>query len=85
MSFVVATVWLAAFGQLGVAATFTVNSVGDTGDSNIGDGICADGTGNCTLRAAIEEANAFIGEDLIAFDIAGVGLHTIVPLRNFQR
>src|SRR5947207_357778 len=37
--------------------TFTVNSLGDTTDAAPGDGMCDDGTGNCTLRAAITEAN----------------------------
>jgi CSLREA domain-containing protein len=35
-----------------------VGSSGDGGDSNPGDGVCDDGAGNCTLRAAIQEANA---------------------------
>lgn len=33
-------------------------STGNGGDSNVGDGICDNGSGQCTLRAAIEEANA---------------------------
>lgn len=78
-SFVIVAVLIAAFGRPGVAATFTVHSVGDAGDSNIGDGTCDDGLGNCTLRAAIEEANASVGEDLIAFNIPGAGPHTIGP------
>ena len=45
--------------------TFTVNSSGDTSDANPGDGICHDGAGACTLRAAIEEANANVGADTI--------------------
>ncbi len=36
---------------------FFVNSPLDTPDANIGDGICADASGQCTLRAAIEESN----------------------------
>ncbi|MCW5979261.1 MAG: CSLREA domain-containing protein [Bryobacteraceae bacterium] len=40
------------------AATFTVNSFADAGDSNPGNGICSAGRAGCTLRAAIEEANA---------------------------
>ena len=40
------------------AATITVTSTIDAVDTNPGDGVCADGTGNCTLRAAIMEANA---------------------------
>ncbi len=50
------------------AATFTVNSTGDGGDSNTGDGICNDGTGACTLRAAIQQANA-AGGDTINFSL----------------
>jgi CSLREA domain-containing protein len=60
-------------------ATFTVDSVLDTGDSSPGDGVCDDGGGNCTLRAAIEEANALAGADRIHFDIPGGGPHTFVP------
>ncbi|MCP4418595.1 MAG: CSLREA domain-containing protein, partial [Chloroflexi bacterium] len=60
-------------------STFTVNSTGDAGDANIGDGICADSGGNCTLRAAIEEANDTVATDTIAFNIPGTGPHTIQP------
>jgi CSLREA domain-containing protein len=38
--------------------SFTVNSLGDTSDANLSDGLCNDGTGKCTLRAAIEQTNA---------------------------
>ena len=38
------------------AATIAVTSTGDAHDANTGDGTCDDGTGNCTLRAAIEQA-----------------------------
>ena len=62
------------------AATFTVNSVADTPDAVAGDGLCDDGTGGCTLRAAIEESNASVGVlDTIAFAIPGSGPHTISP------
>lgn len=37
----------------------------DTGDASPGDGVCADTTGFCSLRAAIEEANALPGHDRI--------------------
>ena len=60
-------------------ATFTVDSTGDQADATPGDGVCA-GSGGCTLRAAIEEANAFAGADVIAFDIPGKGVHKIAPL-----
>jgi CSLREA domain-containing protein len=59
------------------AATFVVNSTSDTADANVGDGVCADASGGCTLRAAIQEANAAAGTDTINFQI-GSGLKTIV-------
>lgn len=37
----------------------------DAGDSNPGDGICLDANGICSLRAAVEEANALPGPDVI--------------------
>ncbi len=42
------------------AASFTVNSTIDAVDANPGDGSCDDGAGNCTLRAAIMEANTLV-------------------------
>ena len=47
------------------AATFTVNNTTDTVDANPGDGLCANHSGACTLRAAIQEANAISGADRI--------------------
>ena len=46
--------------------TFVVNTTNDTIDANPGDGICADSTGHCSLRAAIMEANATFGADTIS-------------------
>lgn len=54
-----------------LAATITVDSLGDTSDATPGDGLCDDGTGVCTLRAAIQEANADLGADTIGFGVAG--------------
>ncbi len=48
-----------------LAAPFTVNNNGDASDSNPGDAVCATAAGTCTLRAAIEEANARAGADTI--------------------
>ncbi|MBI3422514.1 MAG: putative Ig domain-containing protein, partial [Acidobacteria bacterium] len=39
-------------------ASFTVNSLDDTPDAAPGNGACADANGQCTLRAALLEANA---------------------------
>ncbi len=49
----------------------TVDSKTDGADSNVGDNICDDGSGNCTLRAAIEESNATAGTQTINFNITG--------------
>ena len=68
---------VASTGQLS-AATFTVDSTGDGADSDTTDGACDDGNGACTLRAAIQQANAGVG-GIIEFGIAGAGPHTIQP------
>lgn len=65
------------------AATYNyvVDNLGDAGDANAGDGICATGGAVCTLRAAIEESNADGGSTDILFDAtlwAG-GPATITP------
>src|SRR5205085_676367 len=46
-------------------ATFQVHSSADQVDAVPGDGECASATGDCTLRAAIEEANAREGDDIV--------------------
>ena len=58
------------------AMTFTVTSTGDGADTNLTDGVCRASDGSCTLRAAIQEANANAGVDTIAFNIAS-GRRTI--------
>ena len=60
-------------------ATFTVNVTLDEADSNPGDGICAGIiTPNvCTLRAAIQEANAFPGADTITVPAGTFNLTTL--------
>ncbi len=63
-----------------VPYTFAVNSTGDGGDANLADGVCQTSTrGQCTLRAAIEQANARAGRDTIVFNVKGNGVHTIKP------
>src|SRR5262249_53547878 len=47
------------------AATFTVASTADDPDMNPGDGVCATASSECTLRAAIDEANALAGSDIV--------------------
>ncbi|GAB5518041.1 MAG: hypothetical protein RhofKO_02920 [Rhodothermales bacterium] len=57
--------------------TFVVNSVADESDRDVGDGACVSFGGNgCTLNAALEEANALPGADLITFSV-GSGVQVI--------
>ncbi len=66
----------------------TVNSTGDAPDADPDDGMChtgstidRDGTSEpeCTIRAAIEQANARDGWNRIFFDIPGDGIPVIFP------
>ena len=54
------------------ADTFVVDNTVDPGD-----GVC--GAPGCTLREAIDSANANPGADIINFSIPGTGVHTITP------
>ncbi|HYN95777.1 MAG TPA: CSLREA domain-containing protein [Pilimelia sp.] len=47
------------------AASFTVNSFNDRPDNNLADNICRTSSGSCSLRAAIQQANATPGTDEI--------------------
>lgn len=58
------------------AATFTVDSTADAVDAVPGDSICATATAVCSLRAAVQEANATAGADTISV-AAGVYLLTL--------
>lgn len=59
------------FGPAAWPLNFTVDSTLDAVDAAPGDGVCADASGHCTLRAAIQEANQLAGDDTIALP-AGV-------------
>jgi parallel beta-helix repeat protein len=58
------------------AANYTVNNAGDEVDINPGDNLCKTINDTCTLRAAIDEANAHAGPDTITFNI---GTATLTP------
>ncbi len=47
------------------AATFLVTTTIDETDASPGDGVCQTLNGDCTLRAAVQEANAWAGADVI--------------------
>lgn len=57
-------VWIASV-AVASAATFFITSTGDEPDANPGDGMCQTALTNCTLRAAIQEANAQGGTNSI--------------------
>ncbi|MGQ0777105.1 MAG: DNRLRE domain-containing protein [Pseudonocardiales bacterium] len=61
--------------------TFTVDSNADAVDATPGDGTCATSNGTCTLRAAVQEANAFAGADTIVLP-AGEFAIAIPPLNQ---
>lgn len=71
------------FGNRSLGANeYIVNTTDDTPDTDAGDGICADAAGNCSLRAAIDEANAqtnATGPDVIRFQLPGNEVHLIAP------
>ncbi len=56
------------------AGPFTVNNLGNDSDSLPGDSLCENspGSGVCTLRAAIQEANVFPGWDTINITATGM-------------
>ncbi len=74
---VLAALLLSGGGTLAHAAIFTANSPADAVDANPGNGVCADSAGNCTVRAAIMEANAVVGADTITVP-AGTYVLTIL-------
>jgi CSLREA domain-containing protein len=74
-----------------LATSYTVNSTGDAADASSTDGVCDTNLATpeleCTLRAAIQQANVVASEDEIKFDIpttdsgrnAQTGVFTITP------
>ena len=56
--------------QAAPSSVYTVNSPADVPDATPGNNICDTGSGFCTLRAAIQEANAHAGADTI--NLAGI-------------
>jgi parallel beta-helix repeat protein len=77
--FLLAAALCLAFSLPAFATTYTVNDLGDAPDLIVGDNACATLGMVCTLRAAIEEANAHAGADFIVFSVAG----TITPATAF--
>ncbi len=75
--------------EFSACAGLLVNSTGDRSDANLSDGLCDTGftitrgaqtEPECTLRAAIQQANARAGADTIYFDIPTAGLQSAGPV-----
>jgi trimeric autotransporter adhesin len=78
------TIGLAATLAVPAAARgdFTVNQAGDESDANLADTACdisGDAGIQCTLRAAIEEANDTASADVIGFALPGTAVTTLTP------
>jgi large repetitive protein len=56
------------------AGTYTVNSTADAVDATPGDDVCATAAATCTLRAAVQEANAHAGPDVITLPAGSYAL-----------
>src|SRR5439155_6067538 len=72
-----------AIAQTAPLATFTVNQTGDQNDANNNDGLCdtdlATAGQQCTLRAAIQQANATAGADSITFTVSSITTSSQLP------
>lgn len=77
MTVVVAAAVALGFAQ---AATFTVDSAADSTDASPGNGVCADSSGNCTLRAALEESHVLPGTDTVSLGALGSIALSLGPL-----
>jgi len=62
------------------ANTYPVNSDTDASDANPGNGLCATSGGNCTLRAAIQEANLDGVASTVLFATRFTSANTISPV-----
>ncbi len=65
------------------AGNYVVDDVGDQGDATVGDGVCATSNETCTLRAAVEEANADDAGSTITF-AASINGQSIVVVGDIE-
>jgi CSLREA domain-containing protein len=75
-------VFLLAGAEAKAGLPIVVNETGDENDATGGTGECdvsADVGAQCTLRGALQTANATLSSDAINFAIPGAGPHTIAP------
>ena len=78
-------IMMMAFSRIAGAVNFTVNDTADLVDSNTADGQCLTASNTCTLRAAIQQANALLGPGTDAVNIpAGIYRLTIPGVGDDQ-
>lgn len=80
--FTLLSFFLLSIGICSGQTIYTVNSSEDSEDVDLADLHCADENGNCSLRAAIENANKTSAKDKIHFNIPGHGPFEIILLKN---
>ncbi len=61
------------------AASFQVDSPLDARDADVGDGVCVTLSGTCSLRAAVEQANALESSDVILLPAGDYTLSLVGP------
>jgi len=76
---ILALAFLLALPQMAHSFVFTVDDTADAVDASPGDGVCATAGSVCTLRAAIQEANAWPGGDNISLP---AGTYTLTLAGN---
>lgn len=64
------------------AAGFMVNSNGEQPDANLADGVCATAGNVCTLRAAVQQANASAGSDVITVPAMTISFQAALPITS---
>jgi CSLREA domain-containing protein len=73
------SVLVVALAASSYAAEYDVETTADGADPIPGDGVCDDGFGNCTLRAAVQTANANAGPDEV---VLPAGLYVLTLKRD---
>src|SRR5689334_12606092 len=73
---------LALAAPAGAATTFNVDSTTDVADASAGDGNCQTIGNVCTLRAAVQEANAQAGNGPFTINFTGVNGQTVSTSGN---
>jgi hypothetical protein len=67
--------------EAGAKHTFSVDITTDTIDNNLGDCVCADSAGKCSVRAAVHEAGNCPGDDTI---LIPAGTYIVQPTLNID-